>query len=282
MRLRSTTAARSGIRCSTRFSGLDRLARERPEQPALEAYARAKLRPVLDRLGWDGSGAGDDDDTLLRSSLIWTLGDLRDADTVAEARRRFAAFLKDPKSLPPALREFVSHVVGVSARREDYDALLALARKSTETNERVRYYYAAASARDPALAQDTLALTLTKELPSTLVNGLINEVAASGWHRELAWDFVQKNLAALTARQGPDFPHEFVPNFMTNFSDEAHAEALRQFAPAQETLGGRVMTSRALEVDRDLRRPEGARVAGDRRMDQGASGEAVRGALMSS
>jgi aminopeptidase N len=230
------------------FGALDRLARERPEQPALEAYARAKLRPVLDRLGWDGSGAGDDDETLLRSSLIWTLGDLRDADTVTEARRRFTSFLKDPKSLPPALREFVTHVVGVSARREDYDALLSLARKSTQTNERVRYYYAAASARDPALAQDTLALTLTKELPSTLVNGLINEVAQSGWHRELAWDFLQKNLAALTARQGPDFPHEFVPNFMTNFSDEAHADALRQFAPAQETLGGRVMTSRALEA----------------------------------
>jgi aminopeptidase N len=238
------------------LSGLDRLARERPEQPALETWARAKLRPVLDRLGWDGSGAGDDDDTLLRSGLIWTLGDLRDADTVTEARRRFAAFMKDPKSLPPALREFVSHVVGVSARREDYDALLALARKSTQTNERVRYYYAAASARDPALAQDTLALTLTKELPSTLVNGLINEVAQSGWHRELAWEFVQKNLAALTVRQGPDFPHEFVPNFMTTFSDEAHADALRQFAPAQETLGGRVMTSRALEsiaISEDLK-----------------------------
>ena len=230
------------------FGALDRLARERPEQPALEAYARAKLRPVLDRLGWDGSGAGDDDETLLRASLIGMLGDLRDADTVAEARRRFAAFPNDPKLLPPALREVVAHVVGVSARREDYDALLSLARKSTETNERVRYYYAAAGARDDALAQDTLALTLTKELPSTLVNGLINEVAASGWHRELAWDFVQKNLAALTARQGPDFPQEFVPNFMTNFSDEAHADTLRQFAPAQETLGGRVMTSRALEA----------------------------------
>ncbi len=236
---------------------------------------------MLDRLGWDGSGAGDDDDTLLRASLIWTLGDLRDADTVAEARRRFAAFLNDPKSLSPALREAVTHVVGVSARREDYDALLALARKSTETNERVRYYYAAASARDGALAQDTLALTLTKELPSTLVNGLINEVAASGWHRELAWDFVQKNLAALTARQGPDFPHEFVPNFMTNFSDEAHADALRQFrAGAGNARRPGDDVARA-GSDRDLRRPEGARAAGDRRLDQGASGEAVRGALMS-
>jgi aminopeptidase N len=229
------------------FGALDRLARERPEQPALEAYARGKLRPVIDRLRWDGSGAADDDDTLLRSSLIWALGDLRDADTLAEGRRRFAAFLTDPKSLPPALREAVPHVVGVSASREEYDALLSLARKSRETNERVRYYYAAASARDPAMAQDTLALTLTRELPSTIVNGLINEVAQSGWHRELAWEFVQRNLAALTARQGPDFPHEFVPNFMAGFSDESHADALRQFAPAQETLGGRVMTSRALE-----------------------------------
>jgi aminopeptidase N len=229
------------------FGALDRLARERPEQPALEAYARARLRPVLDRLGWDGSGAGDDDDTLLRSSLISTLGDLRDADTVAEARRRFASFLIDPKSLSPSLIESVCHVVGVSASRDDYDALLSLARRSTATNERVRYYYAAASARDAALAQDTLALTLTKELPSTIVNGVINEVALSGWQRELAWDFVRNNLDALTARQGPDFPHEFIPNFMTNFSDETHADALRQFAPAQESLGGRVMTSRALE-----------------------------------
>jgi aminopeptidase N len=230
------------------FGGLDRLSQERAEQPALEAYAKATLRPVLDRLGWDGSGAGDDDDTLLRSSLIWTLGDLRDADTIAEARRRFASFLTDAKSLSPALVESVAHVIGVSAGRADYDALLSLARRSTQTNERVRYYYAAASARDPALAQDTLALTLTGEVPSTIVNGLLNTVARSGGHRDLAWDFVQKNLAALTARQGPDFPHEFVPNFMTNFSDEAHADALRQFAPAQETLGGRVMTSRALEA----------------------------------
>jgi aminopeptidase N len=230
------------------LSALDRLARERAEQPALEAYARAKLRPVLDRLGWDGSGAGDDDDTLLRSSLIWTLGDLRDPDTVTEARRRFASFLKDPKSLSPALREAVSHVVGVSASREDYDALLSLARKSTATNERLRYYYAAASARDAALARDTLALTLTKELPSAIVNGLINEVALSGWRRELAWDFVRNNLDALTARQGPDFPHEFVPNFMSNFSDEAHADELSHFAPALETTGGRVMTERALEA----------------------------------
>jgi aminopeptidase N len=214
---------------------------------ALDAYMRARLRPVFDRLGWDGSGTGDDDDTLLRVSLIRALGEFGDPDIIAESKRRFAAFLKDPKLLQPALRDPVSHVVGITADRETYDALLALARASTATNERVRYYHAAASARDATLAGETLALTLTRELPNTLVGGLISEVAKSGQQPQLAWDFIRNNLDALSARQGPSFKDQFIPNFMTNFYDVAHADELRRFAPAQATAGGRIMTARALE-----------------------------------
>src|SRR6185312_11777897 len=228
------------------FTQLDRLSRDRAERPVLEAYMRARLRPVFDRLGWDGSGSGDDDDTLLRASLIRALGEFGDADILTEARRRFAGFLKDPKSLSPALLDAVSHIVGVAADREEHDALIALARKSTVTSERVRYY-AAASSRDDALARQTLALTLTREVPGTIVGGLINEVAVSGWQPQLAWDFIRQNLDALTALRGPDFRDQFIPNFMTNFHDEAHAAELAQFAPAQATTGGRVMTARALE-----------------------------------
>ena len=132
----------------TVFSALNRLSRDAPNVPAVQAYARAKLHQVFDRLGWDGSGSGDDDNTLLRASLIWTLGEFGDEDILAEAKRRFAGFLQDPKSLPSALRDAVTHLVGVTADRATYDTLLALARKSTVTNERVRYYLAAASARD--------------------------------------------------------------------------------------------------------------------------------------
>ena len=227
---------------------LNRLALNRPERPALQAYGRAKLRPLFDRLGWDGSGAGDDDDTLLRASLISALGELGDEAILAEAKRRFAGFLQSPESLPNALRDSVAHLIGISADRASYDTLLALARKSTMTNERLRYYDAAASARDPALARATLALTVTDELPNTIVGGVINAVAYSGEQPELAWDFVQKNFDALAAKQGPTFRDFFIANFMTNFSDEAHAAELKAFAPAQATSGGRVMTARALET----------------------------------
>jgi aminopeptidase N len=232
----------------TVLTTLDHLARGRPERPALQAYARAQLRPLLDRLGWQATTPGNDEETLLRNRLILALGDLGDDGVVAEARRRFAAFVQNPQSLPAALRDAVTHVVGVSADRASYDALLALGRKSTVTIDRLRYYYAAASARDVTLARATLALTLTDELPNTIVNRVIYTVAFSGEQPELAWDFVQQNLDALTARQGPPFRDAFIPDFMTNFSDEAHAAELAHFAPALATSGGRVMVARSLET----------------------------------
>jgi aminopeptidase N len=230
------------------FSALNRLSRDRAERPVVQRYARAKLRPVFDRLGWDGSGSGDDDNTLLRGSLIWVLGELGDEEIIAESKRRFAGFLREPQALPVALRDAVTHLVGVTADRATYDTLLALARKSTVTNERLRYYYAAASARDAALARDTLALTLTDEVPGTIVTGLINSVAASGERPDLAWDFLQKNYDALFAKQGVQFRDQFIASFMTNFSDDGHAAELTAFAPAQATSGGRVMAARALET----------------------------------
>lgn len=230
------------------FNALNRLSRDRPERAALQAYARATLRPLFDRLGWDSKGPDDDDKALLRSSLIRILGDFGDQDILAEARRRFAGSLQNPASLPTALRDAVAHLAGIGADRAGYDTLLAMARKSTVTNERLRYYFAAASARDATLARATLALILTDELPDTIVAGMINTVASSGEQPDLAWEFVQANFAALAARQGPTFRDSFVANFMTNFSDEGHATELKGFAPAQATTGGRVMTARALET----------------------------------
>jgi aminopeptidase N len=230
------------------FSRLDHLAHGRPERATLQSYARAKLRPVFDRLGWDAARPDADDRALLRARLIRVLGELGDREVLAEARRRFEAFRRDPAALEPALRDVVTHLVGLTADRATYDALVALARATTSTTERVRYFSAAAGARDPALAGATLALTLTDELPASLAAGVINTVAASGEQAELAWAFMQQNFAALAARQGPLFRTTFVSNFMTSFSDAARADELAGFAPVQATSGGRIVAARAQEA----------------------------------
>jgi aminopeptidase N len=232
------------IRVLTR---IDHLERDQAGRDAFQAYARTKLRPVLDRLGWDQAPGEPAERELLRTRLIRVLGDLGDADILTQAKQRFADFVRDPASLRPGLRDPVTHLTGRSADRATYDLLLDLARKTTRTDERVRYYSALAAAHDPALARETLALALADEVPSSQVGTLIFGVASAGEHPDLAWDFVQANFAALAAREGPFFRDNLAANLLSNFSDRPHAAELAGFAPAHETAGGRKMAARAEE-----------------------------------
>ena len=240
----------------TTLRRLDRLQRNRPERAAFQAYARAKLRPMLDRLGWDEPRPDADGTGLLRARLIRTLGELGDEAVLVEAKRRFAAFLQNPASLRPGLRDAVTSLAGMSADRRTYNSLLSLARKSTNSLERERYYSAAASARDGALARETLNLTLTDELPSALVETVINTVASAGEQPDLAWTFVTRNFSALAARQGESFRNYFAANVMKNFSDTARAAELAGFAPAHATSAGHAAAARveeAIKLDADFK-----------------------------
>ena len=175
------------------------------------------------------------------------LGDFGDQAIVAEAKRRFAEFVKNPASLPGDLRDPVLHVAGAAADRQIYDALHELGRKTTNTEERVRAYSALASARDAALAKETLAIALTDELNPTMIGTLITNVALQGEHRDLAWEFVRTNFSALASRQGPSFRYLFVSNLLASFSDPEHADELMRFPAMQETSGARIMAERARE-----------------------------------
>jgi aminopeptidase N len=229
------------------FFRVDRLQRSRPGRTAFQAYARAALQPAFRRFGWDAAPGEGADDALLRARVLGALGAFGDEAVIAEAKRRFAAFVQDPASLPTDLRGTIVNLAGHVADRATYDTLLALARKTTNTGERVRYYSAAAGALDPALARETLALALTEDLPSSLVGTLISRVAGDGEHPDLAWSFVQANFEALATRQGPSFRETFASNLMTNFTDAAHAAELARFAPVHETSGGRQIADRAQE-----------------------------------
>ena len=55
---------------------IDRLQLNRPERAAFQAHARAKLRPVLDRITWDAPRPEGDGTGALRAELVRTLGRL--------------------------------------------------------------------------------------------------------------------------------------------------------------------------------------------------------------
>jgi aminopeptidase N len=226
---------------------IDRLQWSRPGRAAFQAYGRTVLRPLFDRLGWDPAPAEPADHARLRARLIGVLGSFGDAAIVDEAKRRFAKFVADPDELPSSLREAVTKLAGGAADRATYDTLLALARGASSADEKARYYLAAAGARDPQLAQETLALTLNGELPANLTGRVISAVASQGEHRDLAWNFVKENFRILADRQGPSFQNTFPASLLSVFTDAAHAQELAAFIPAPATSRGRAAAHRAYE-----------------------------------
>ena len=251
------------------FKQIDRFQYDRPERAAFRDFARAKLRPVLDRIGWDsprpeGNGVG-----ALRNELIRTLGRFGDEEVLTEAVHRFSVLQQRPQSVRPGLRDAIIRLAGVAADRSTYDTLMDLARKSSG-RERERYYAAVASARDPALARETLDLMLNGDLPSSVFGSMLSAMASDGGHPDLVWAFVRRNFRTLSDKQGSSFRNYFVPNLVKNFSDRSRADELANFAPihaSSQSPGGRQGGGRRHPV---RRRPQGPRAAGNRRMDQAA------------
>jgi aminopeptidase N len=234
---------------------IDRLQHNRSERATFQTHARAKLRPVLDRIGWGAPRPEGDGTGALRAQLVRALGQFGDEEILTEAKHRFAAFQQRPESLRPSLRDAVVRLAGIAADRSTYDALLALARKSSG-RDRESYYAAAASARDPVLAQETLNLLLANELPSSVIGSMLGAMASDGGHAELAWSFVRKNFRTLADRQGSSFRNYFVPNLMKNFSDRRYADELAAFSPMHANARTREAAKEAeddIRLDADLK-----------------------------
>ncbi|WP_330946943.1 M1 family metallopeptidase [Thermomonas sp. LB-4] len=170
------------------LGGLDDLFKgDAKRQAAIRAFAIKRLAPKFAQLGWDNR-AGDSAATRqLRSSLISTLGELGDAAVLAEARRRFDAFLADPASLSPDLRRTVLGMVARNADAATWERLHALARQEKSSMLRDQYYGLLARAKDKSLAQRALDMALTDEPGAT--NGAAMISAVSWEHPDLAFDF---------------------------------------------------------------------------------------------
>src|SRR5690606_31773062 len=82
-------------------------AEDRPGEAAVRAYARSRIAPMLQRVGWDTRASDTSNIIQLRASLIAMLGGLGDEAVIAEARRRVAAAETDPSALPAGIRDAV-------------------------------------------------------------------------------------------------------------------------------------------------------------------------------
>jgi aminopeptidase N len=226
---------------------IDALERGSPDRAAYRSYARGLLNPVFARVGWDAKPDDTSEVTLLRSGLIRTLGGLEDPAVIAEARKRFAAFVVDPSSLPPSLQDAVLSVVGYSADKATYDQLHQLGRNAKSTETLLRYYGALGGAHDPALIAETVGITQTDEISAGRVNRFIARAAAASDNPDLVWKLFLPKRKAVLKRLTAMQTDELLPSIAGASSDPAIAAELKALPDANASSGARHEVDKTVE-----------------------------------
>jgi aminopeptidase N len=226
---------------------IDDLERGAADRPAFRTYARGLLNPVLARVGWDAKPDDTPDVVLLRSSLIRTLGRFEDPAVVAEARKRFAAFVADQSTLSPSLQDAVLTVVGYSADKKIYDQLHELGRNAKSTETLLRYYGALGGAHDPALIEETVGITQTDEITAGRVNRFIGAAAAASDNPELVWKLFLGKRKAVMDKLTPMQRAGVLPYIAGASSDPAIGEELNKLPESNVSSGARHDADKAIE-----------------------------------
>lgn len=99
-----------------------------PGRTAFVKFARTLLNPVAAKLGWDPTRNEESNDARLRDAVLTTLGRIGDPSVIEESDRRFAAMMRDPNAVSPAVRRTVISIAAHNAGRETLDRLIALLR----------------------------------------------------------------------------------------------------------------------------------------------------------
>jgi len=211
------------------LAGLRDHYQDKPQQrAALERFARARLSPVLARIGWSAAGNEAAPVVNLRETLILTLGKMGDEAVLAEARRLYAASVSDSNALPAALRRPVLAVIAANADAAIWEQLHARAKAESANAAKNELYELLASVRDPALAQRTLDLALTDEPGATIGASMISAVAVR--HPDLAFDFAQAHYAQVESKVEAGSRSRYFPALGKYSADPAMVGKLRAYA----------------------------------------------------
>ena len=205
---------------------------------AFAAFGRSLMNPAFSQLGWSARTGETPDVNILRQTLIRSLGRLDDADVLAEARRRYAAFVQDRTAIRADDQDAILSVVAQHADAAAFDSLHALARTAKDETELRRYYLALMAVRDPALARQAADIALSGEIPAqadALRLRLILRLA--GEHQQLSWRVFQEHSEQLLkpfAFEGPLLLAQNIPETYWSGIPTAELESwVRAHVPAE-------------------------------------------------
>jgi aminopeptidase N len=227
------------------YADIDQHYESEPQRRAtFERYARARLAPVLARTGWNAAANEDGPVANLRAELISAQSALGDADTIAEARRRFDAAATDPSAMPAALKLTIMGVVARHADAATWERLHQLARQEPTALVRTELYLLLGAAEDAALGRRALELALSGEPGATDSAAMISRVAVH--HPELAFDYAVAHREQVEGKIDVASRARYFPHLASRSADPAMMDKLTAYAREHLPAGAQGDTSAAV------------------------------------
>jgi aminopeptidase N len=216
-----------------------------PGKAKFDAFARGWVSQAFASVGWDARDGESENYKSMRTALIGTLYELGDPKILAEARKRYAAWERDPKSLSPDLLKTVVAIVASSADQKTFDKMLARARTSKSPVEQRIFYQALANVKDKAVAAKAIEAFLAPETNPQLAPRLFRGL--SGRHPKMIWDYYRANNERIDAMIDPLEVLEFGPSIASQSSDPATIGELEAFAKEKLPEGSAQGVARATD-----------------------------------
>jgi aminopeptidase N len=232
----------------THLRALDRLTRGSPARAGFRTFARSLLQPEFERLGWDGKPGESFLDSLLRPRVIDALGEFDDPAINAEARKRFDAFVANPASLAPDLREPVLTMIGHHADQATYDKLRKLGEDATGTEEKLRYFGAMAAAEDPKLIAQTMQYATSGQIPNGRVPMIIMIAGRDSDNPDEVWRQLLPHQAEIRKHLTQESQTFLLPAAAFSSSSSAVARALLSDPESHSSIGAKIMAARAADA----------------------------------
>ncbi len=167
----------------TQLIRIDHRYGEGPARDAFRRFALAVLHPLSQRLGTSGKPGEDGNIETVRGLLMTLQGKFGDPDSMAWARKTWAA----PGGSPAEQRVALT-VLAAQADAATFDQLLAKARATKDPLEKKHVFEALAEVQNPDLARRMGDIAMGAEVPAGSGPSLISVLGFN--HPDLMWDIV--------------------------------------------------------------------------------------------
>jgi hypothetical protein len=191
------------------------------------AFGRDMLNPRFKPIGWNAQAGESDNIAVLREDLLYALGRFAERSVVDEARRRFEAFLVDPKSLPAGIRLPTFRVAALWSDAALYERMHDAAKRTSDALQKDQLFVSLASAQDAVLGARTLEIALGNEPAKTTGPSMISRVAVD--NPDLAWQFALAHLRDLDQRLDALQRYRYVPALGAQSNNPDRLAELRRF-----------------------------------------------------